>query len=997
MAKRRIEVDIVANDNASSVFRNVRLNASSMSSSLISTLGGAANAMDGLDRGLRSYNNAMYRYNRVVGSVVRTAGDSIYNFTKDAINNFSALEQQHAKTMGAMATEYGKTTQAQQKFLDDSKKLQQQAITLGTVGPTGKGSLYTPDQVSYAQTALVKSGLSADDVLKSGAVESILKFAGGNDLDIDTATQFAVNLGTVFNKPVKEWGTMLDQITKAADISVIDVEDIMDSLTYTGGIASGLGRDLEEVLGVIAVMGQAGLRGRVAGTGLQAFFTRILSAGELGDTAIGNAPSEYVGNMYNAFIAEAVNPDGSFKNMDDVAELLDTAMSELNDQEQAWFAKKLFGLYQMKAAYALTGSVDGDENLITDFINQITNQSQGTNDAKLDIMLESQYGKIEKLKNMWAGTKTDFGARLTPAIGSVTDELFNFLSNPTSYEINWDNLRKSISESGDLISEKYGEELGQVIEDIGDFGINGAQIAGALTPYAGGLVGGLAKLMNGDISGALDEFWQGIQDTNLEIEGLPPELQGTATAAHNALVALTALSGINLVTQIAQPIVTAINTLFGKPIRALTTKVTSTTANVSSANSTVNSSYVGVNTTTASVQAGTATAVNIGQVPLMNVTATVVNVFGGNGFNNPGNGGGNNLPTLPPGGNIPMLPSGGGNLLPWLTGAGGLALGVGGAKVMQGMLGSGTTAQGLLGSGVTNGAMNWYGANSAVINADGTVAARLWNVGGTQMTASQIVKSIATKGLTIAAILGYADMATSPGLFDSKDERIKDANDWLDRYALEGNTDPNNMPGVYEWVRNQSNYNGSNANELLRAEVSGRMAARDEMMSYYKTGAGAEFLNDLFAAQIEENGKITEEFLTSITQWTKDGYTYTGSNEDIKAILDFMYNNFDTDYKDSWTYSGRFNDAAINKFLKNDPTLNAFGITDQSAGVMGGITGVINSVNSMIDRIHAPNINVNVTTNVDKSGNAISKVDINSVSRDVARRSSQYGRVDMMN
>ena len=54
----------------------------------------------------------MYGFNRVVSSVVRTAGDSIYNFTKDAINNFSELERQHAKTMGAMATDYEKTAEA---------------------------------------------------------------------------------------------------------------------------------------------------------------------------------------------------------------------------------------------------------------------------------------------------------------------------------------------------------------------------------------------------------------------------------------------------------------------------------------------------------------------------------------------------------------------------------------------------------------------------------------------------------------------------------------------------------------------------------------------------------------------------------------------------------------------------------------------------------------------------------------------------------------------
>lgn len=981
MANRRIDIDIVANDQASSVFQNVRTNASNMSTALMSALGGTVGAVGNLDNTLRNYNSAMWRFNRVVSGVVKTAGDTIYDFTRDAINNFSALEQQHAKTMGAMATEYGKTAEAQRKFLDDSEKLKQQAITLGTIGPNGRGSLNSILDVSYAQTALIKSGMSADNLLNSNALESVIKFAGGNDLDIDTATQFAVNLATVFDKPVEEWGNMLDMVTKAADISVIDVEDIMDSLTYTGGIASGLGRDLEEVLGVISVMGQAGLRGRVAGTGMQAFFTRILSAGELSDTAIDNAPSNYVGQMYNAFIAEAVNTDGSFKEMDDIASMLDTAMSTLNDQEQAWFAKKLFGLYQMKAAYAISGAVDGDTNMITDFINQIENQSAGTNDIKYELMQASQYGKIELLKNVWEGIKTDFGDKLSPIVSATADELFNFLNDPQNYKIDIDSLRDAMSKSGDLIGEKYGEAVGRAVEDIGNFGINSALIGEALMPQAGGIIGGIGKLLQGDISGALDEFAQGIEDTNTNIDGLPEDLQGSANAAKNVITAFTTLAGINLGTQILQILTTAINTFIAKPINWALSKINSTTTTVSSPNTNIASAnYVGVNTSTTSVQTGTAT-VSIGSIPLMNVTATVVNVFGGGGgIGNP-------------------FGSGGGSVIPPLIGGGAGALIGGGASAM---IGAG--AQGALGGGIAGMLPGATAAASAGAGASAIGSAiNLYNVGGVYMTAGQIAKMIAAKaalgGLTTLGGIASIDLFGSPGLLKSNDKRVQEGSDWLDRYVQEGSSDYSSIAAnarVNDWLSYHSNYNGSNGASIVEAEMNGRAAAREEMMSYYKTGAGANLLDELFAAQIEENGKITEDFLASITQWTKDGYTYSGSNEDIKEILNFMYSNFDSDYKESWTWAGKFNNTAVDKFLSGDPTLNTFtSIAESTQAIIDSSKDVIGSLGDVLDRIQSPNINVNVTTNVDKSGNAISTIDISSASRDIARRSSQYGQTTM--
>lgn len=986
MAKRRIEVDIVANDGASSVFQTIRSSAASMSSTLMSALSGSASAVASLDNALRNYNASMYRYNRVVGSVVRTAGDSIYNFTRDAINNFSALEQQHAKTMGAMATDYSKTAEAQRKFLEDSEKLKQQALTLGTSGPNGKGSLNTVYDVSYAQTALIKSGMSADDILKSNAVESILKFAGGNDLDIDTATMFAVNLATVFNKPVEEWEKMLDMVTKAADISVIDVEDIMDSLTYTGGIASGLGRDLEEVLGIISVMGQAGLRGRVAGTGLQAFFTRILSAGELGETAIGNAPSEYVGNMYNAFIAEAVNADGSFKDMDEVASLLDTAMGTLNDQEQAWFAKKLFGLYQMKAAYAITGAVDEDTNLITDFINQIENESGGTNDIKYQLMQSSQYGKLESLQNAWEGIKTDVGDRLSPVVTTVADELLEFLDDPQSYKFDTDALRSAISESGVLISERYGEELGDAIANIGNFGVDSAIIAEALIPQAGGIIGAIGKLAQGDISGALDEFARGIEDTNTNIEGLPEELQGAATAASNVITAFTVLSSMNLGTQILQVITSAFNMFFAKPISWLASKITSASTTVSSTNSSMYVNHADMFSSNVTMSASTASAVNIGQVPLMNVNATVVNVYGGGGFNNPfgGNGGG--------GGLGPLLPSGGGGLLPWLA----AGAGAGGYTATKLLTGNSWVGQKLLGSGmntVGNGGFNWYGANSAVLNADGTVATRLWNIGGKQMTASQIAAS-AGRMLGLAGVLGTVMSIPSSGI------------DWgsvygstLDKGINAGYDNEDLRQYLYD------NWQSSVVGASHGADIGTKnwavqtFDAQTEMYGRWMTSEGAAEALNAIKEELENQGELSEQFLSKlVTNEGSTGGRYTGGQADLEFLFSILFNK---EYDRPWIYADGIANKSLSKFaqsaLDDGAVYDLSTLTSTMNEVAINTNDTINSLNRAIDRIQSPNISVNVTTKVDKSGNATSNVDINRVSRDVARRSSQYGQVAMMN
>ena len=336
---RRVDIDIVAHDLASAVFKQVSANASSIFNGLTKVSKG----IEKVNYALRQYNSSMVNVHSTLAGLTRVSGRAVYNFTNDSITEFANLERQHAQTMGAMQSNYDKTAESQRKFLDDSKKLQEQAINLSKLGPTGKGSLYNSTQISSVQTELVKSGITADDILKTGVINDVIKFAGGNNLDLNEATDFAVNLGTQFGIKPADWGEMLDKVTKAADISPIEVTDIMESMKYAGGISSGLNRSLDEVLGMISVMGMAGLSGNMAGTGVQAMFSRILAQQDLSDKQIEKAPTKYVGNLYNAF-REDVIKNGNLVDMVQITDDLNEAFEVLHDAEQAWFSKRHSGL-----------------------------------------------------------------------------------------------------------------------------------------------------------------------------------------------------------------------------------------------------------------------------------------------------------------------------------------------------------------------------------------------------------------------------------------------------------------------------------------------------------------------------------------------------------------------------------------------------------------------------------------------------------------------------
>lgn len=632
----RINIVVDATDNASNVLGNVR--------GSLMNIGRGINA---LNSGLRQYNSAMAGINRMMINVVKEAGAAIYDFTSDSIDNFTELSEQHAKTLGAMANNYDKTLESQQKFMENSEKLRQQAIDMSKYGVTingvtSNGSLASPVEVSAAQTALAKAGVNDDAMLTTDVVSEIVQFAKANDLGTEESVSFAVALGNQFGYSYDQWGEMLDKVSHTADLAPIGVSDVVQSMKYAGGISSGLDRPMEETLAEIAVLGNFGLRGTQAGSGIQALLTRILT----GDTTVitqaqadvappkaleafydfsnyaksGGTEITYDDILNETFTESDIT--GQLRPMDDVLDALEQQMSELNDEEQAWFAKKLFGLYQMKSAYAL---INGDENesSLNDVIKEIQENSGGTNSNKLAELLNSQSGRIQSTRNLIEGIKTDLGQMLEPTVAAVLGEFQGFLKDPNNYQINWDNIRDALDESCNAIEETYGTAIANAVRNLGNLTIDLGQVVENVAPeFVDGMVNVLNAAISGDFFGedGVGASWEEmIGDMHASLQDLPPELQQLGEKVVDVIDMFGKLATLNIATTIAQ-LVTSVLQIAMMTINAASVVVNGTGimggtsgtgtggavagANASTGNTTNNTNTNG--STTAGTIAGTA-------------------------------------------------------------------------------------------------------------------------------------------------------------------------------------------------------------------------------------------------------------------------------------------------------------------------------------------------------------------------------------------------------
>ena len=591
MADERVLIEIEAEDNASSKIDKVSSSIQNLGTST-NNLGrgtGVSGFLQSWETGLHKFNSTMRQYNATMSGInnftkrmLKDAGAAVWDFTTDSVEAYAEFTEQHAKVLGVMANqnEYKITyddnldevSAKQQKFLEDANKLKSQSIQLGTYGIDSQGSLMDISSVSAIQEELLKSGVSSKDILSTDIVQQLMKFSVGNDLSTTESVDFAVALGSQFGIKPQDWGDMLDKVAHTADVSVIDVADVVQSMKYAGGITAGIDRPLEETLAEIAILGNFGLKGSQGGTGIQALLTRLLTQDTtvITDAQKEVAPERALKAFYDFStyaksdgsgltydqIANATSYEelgqlsGNLRPMTEIIDQMDEVMSELNDEEQAWFAKKFFGLYQMKAAYGL---LNGEETDLQAVIDEITMQSSGTNDNKYSQLLESSYGKKEAFANLMQGIKVDFGERLSPFTDKIYEELTKFLSDPNNYEIDFEGLRQALQDSCDLIEEKYGTAIANAVENIGDLSIDLTQVMTELGPdIIEGVATMLGSATEGDIVGLVTDWGTMIDNMHASADELPEDLQGLADGITNVIDWFGKLTALNVATEIAE-------------------------------------------------------------------------------------------------------------------------------------------------------------------------------------------------------------------------------------------------------------------------------------------------------------------------------------------------------------------------------------------------------------------------------------------------------------
>lgn len=169
---------------------------------------------------------------------------------KSAISTFAGFEQSMANTRsvtGATAEEF--------------------AMMEAAAEAAGKTTRYTASQAADGMYYLASAGYNATQVVQ--ALDGVLKLAGATQSDLATTSASVAATISQFALKAYDAAKVANVFAAAITGSQANMQKLTDSMVYVGPIAGGFGRSIEETVGALEALYNAGFQGSQAGTALR--------------------------------------------------------------------------------------------------------------------------------------------------------------------------------------------------------------------------------------------------------------------------------------------------------------------------------------------------------------------------------------------------------------------------------------------------------------------------------------------------------------------------------------------------------------------------------------------------------------------------------------------------------------------------------------------------------------------------------------------------------
>ena len=171
--------------------------------------------------------------------------------------------------------EFG-TVMSAVKALTEATGEEMQSLTDAAL-EVGSTTLFSATQAATGLKVLAQAGFTAKE--SQEALVGVLTLAQAGELDVATAADIATAAMATFHMRASEMANIADIFAQGANISQVSVQDLGQAMKFAGPVSAALGIELKELIAVLGVLGNAGLKADLGGTAVRQMLSKLANEG----------------------------------------------------------------------------------------------------------------------------------------------------------------------------------------------------------------------------------------------------------------------------------------------------------------------------------------------------------------------------------------------------------------------------------------------------------------------------------------------------------------------------------------------------------------------------------------------------------------------------------------------------------------------------------------------------------------------------------------------
>lgn len=339
-------------------------------------------------------------------------GAGILAFTGHAIKELAIFEKE-LSTIKAVAD-------------DNTLSMKDLEKEIRKVGITG---VFSMDEIAKAASTLGRAGFTRKQIQETLQAASDLGAAG--DIEVNAAADSIGRILNMFDLAANQSTHVADLLAISANKSATSISDLIESLKYSGDVLKALNIPMEESLAMFMKLGNAGLRGSMAGTSIANMLRYINKA----TTDFRTKRQTQAISLMGLNPEDLVDANGNMRSMVTIMDKLRESLSQMPTNKAQAIMEAMTGVRGQRALIPLLALTKNTKSM-GDFLKMLKDPSlSGSAKRIAEGMMNNIWGDIEKLKDNWKSFQIEFaripGLRtliqgFTKLIGLVT----KFVSTP---------------------------------------------------------------------------------------------------------------------------------------------------------------------------------------------------------------------------------------------------------------------------------------------------------------------------------------------------------------------------------------------------------------------------------------------------------------------------------------------------------------------------------------------------------------------------------------